>query len=273
MWSAWQTPGKLCSCGETADRCPFWSDVVSRYGGIADVATAQFMRGMNSRTLPIRNVARWPMALRRARNGSSDEARYLREVRGLYSALAATAAAQGYEAVVDSSKHPYWHQLAQLGALDPYAPRAAIRLVRHPRAVAYSLRRPRAERTQHGERDVQRAYSLRQAIPYWLVMNLVGDRAAGEGSILVRYEDLGSGASYVEQLERLGFLPHDQATSDSDGQWSHQFQGNSSRQGPAAEFRADTRWRSEPVSRREAAVWRMLVPVLRRYGYGAKPPE
>ena len=276
MWTAWGMSGRFCSCGALAWECPFWRTVVEHYPGLRDVQTADFMRRMNERTLPIRYVLRWPLLANRARRGTGNEAAYVQEMKRLYAALAGAAATHGYNVLVDSSKHPYWYHVAsRLGALTPFAPRTAVRLVRHPRPVAYSLRRPRVETTADGQRDLQVPYNLARAIPYWLAMNFGGDLVTRKGgAIRVRYEDLGGQPVYLDQLVSAGYVRVMPTAIERTGTWSHQVHGNPSRQGAAAhEFRRDTRWRDEPITRWESLVWKAVSPLLRRYGYRAKPPK
>ena len=267
VWGAFRNEQRLCACSLAPGDCPFWSGVLRRYQGLARSETLDFMCGMNKRMLPIRNCYSWPLRAAVARRAlSADLNCYLQEMRALYEALGHTAREAGYQILVDSSKHPFWYQLAaQGGALAPFAPRQTIRIVRHPAAVFYSLRRPGDEMTAGGRGQIQRSYGLHQAVPYWLVMNLFGDRVAGNASIRVRYEDLAD-ERYLSELVRTGLKCSASARSHST--FSHQLVGNPSRQGVTpTTFRLDTRWKDQKRSASEKLSWRLLRRVLRKYGY------
>lgn len=274
-WSAWQRPDKLCSCGQRARNCDFWADVGSRYAGLDQSETVRFMQEMNRRTLSLRRATTWPaVSIASGRTGNGAAARYGAEISRLYIALESSARSAGYRTVVDSSKHPFWYHLAhRRGALECFHPRKAVRLVRHPRAVAFSLRRPRNEETASGPATIQNAYRLWQAIPYWLVMNLVGDAVTGDDALVIRYEELAD-TGYLATLESAGFRCVRPDEVQLQPQWSHQLVGNPTRQNPAAsQFENDLRWSEQRIGVVEDLSWRALRPVLRRYGYSAQPPR
>ena len=267
VWGAFRNQRRLCACNLAPADCPFWSQVVGHYPGLAEPETLDFMCAMNKRMLPIRNCYSWPLRAAVARRGlSANLSRYLQEMRGLYEALDHTARDAGYRLLVDSSKHPFWYQLATQGkALSPFTPRQTIRIVRHPAAVFYSLRRPGDEMTGLGRGEIQRSYALHQAVPYWLVMNLFGDRVAGDASVLVRYEDLAD-ERYLGALIGTGLRGSAGARAHSS--FSHQLVGNPSRQGVTpTTFRLDTRWQNQKRSASEKLSWRLMRKVLRKYGY------
>ena len=158
IWGAFSQLQSICSCGEPMLECGFWSRVREKSPGLRDRSTLAFMQRVNRKIMPIRRVYKWPLIGRSVQQHKKQPTwlrQYQSHVIELYSALITTAQEMGYEAVVDSSKHPLWYRISvSSGALEKFEHRAAVRVVRDPRAVAYSLARPRTEPTAEGERDI-----------------------------------------------------------------------------------------------------------------------
>lgn len=255
-----QDPQKLCSCGAGASSCPFWVSVRAEAPWMDDPVAGLHIKRMNGQILPIRRVWKWPFYILRWQRGGSPtwSSDYLEAINSLYRAIGVAAREHGYSGVIDSSKHPMWLAGARWsGALDYFHDPAIIRLVRNPRAVAYSLERPHSERTRDGNQVIQLSYSTGRALPYWAAMNLIADWVAGPDAKRIRYEDLSD--DWIRQLADTS------AASATRG--AHQVIANPARFAPHAELRRDERWRTAPSSRRARLMWQLARPLLRRYGY------
>ena len=267
IWGALSRPNMLCSCGEPAKRCPFWANVIRHYPRILDPHLIETMQLMNMQLLPIRRLGTWALLWLRQPFGllPPQVAQYQDEMRMLHQALLASATEHDYQVVVESSKHPLWYHLALTGGcFEGFAQSDAWRVVRDPRAVVYSLARPKFEQTSAGAQVIQRRYSPSRAIPYWLAMNVGGDIATPRATPIVRYEDLGD-ESYIAIMEGSGYR---RITKESASP-GHQLVGNPSRQSTSGQkpFQLDERWKGEQASWGTRLSWKLLRPFLRRYGY------
>jgi len=269
VWEALAQPGKLCSCGQVARNCPFWAGVIRHYPDILHADTVEAVQSTNSRVLSVRQLVAWTRILTHGAVGAVPTfvVEYQKEICKLYQAIAASSLEDGYQIVVESSKNPIWYDLANTGrCFQPFAKAHVWRLVRDPRAVAYSLARPKDERIVGGIRTVQRSYSLTRAILYWLIMNIGADIATPTGTPFVRYEELGD-EQYISLLEKAGYQRRAPQRVSS----GHQLVANPIRQASAATatFSLDERWRTEEEAWRLRLTYSLLRPVLRRYGYRA----
>lgn len=275
LWGVWSIPSRLCSCGNDVTKCPFWSTVSEHYPAIADPVVQKFMTTMNKSVLPIRKCVWWRQFGRNAKQPASVEAKYAEELRRLYTAISKAAAEQNYKVVVDSSKHPLWFHVAnQAGALHKFTPRVAIRLIRHPHAVAWSLRNPQNPTESEGEGSPRQVVvELWKALPYWAIMNFASDCVTGGFAIRLQYEHLGdSDSSYISELKSAGFSS--EKRTNATVACSHQLTGNPTRSSPKTRsFSRDERWRSRPMKLSERIAWILILPLLKRYGYNMNPPK
>jgi hypothetical protein len=178
----------------------------------------------------------------------------------------------GCRVVVDSSKTPVYGRL--LDTL-PEVELFVVHLVRDPRGVAYSWRRPKAH---VGERE-SRLMSMHGAFHsslMWLLLNgttrALWRRARGR-YLLVRYEDFMArpretiqriAAHVGEQPRELPFVGEHAVRLES----THTVSGNPSRfTTGVVDLRADLEW-AERLSRRDQLVSTLTAsPLLKRYGY------
>lgn len=268
VWEALAQPEKLCACGQVGRNCPFWARVIHHYPTVLHADTIEAVQSTNSRVLSVRQLVTWTRILAHGAVGGVPTyvTEYQKEVRRLYHAIAVSSHEHGYQIVVESSKNPIWYDLAHAGGcFQPFARADVWRLVRDPRAVVYSLARPKEERIVGGARTVQRSYSSTRAILYWLIMNIGADIATSKDTPVLRYEDLGD-EEYLSSLEKAGYQRR-ASTPLSSG---HQLVANPIRQTPDRNaFSLDERWRNEDEAWRLRLTYRLLRPVLRRYGYTA----
>jgi len=257
-WGAFARGDVLCSCGQPAEKCPFWARVRDVYPGVADPETIAYMTGVNRGIMPIRRLRTWLPVLAGRTTGFD---RYQREARALVSAVGWAADDLGYRLVVDSSKHPVFFALIHTRPFPEFAQRLCVRLVRDPRGVSYSLQRPQAEVTAAGGEFAMKGYSAWRTVPFWVALNLASDRVVPSSAIRLRYEDLGKEV-YREWLEAEGVS----LVGGSGLTSRHQLVANPARQGGERPFFLDERWRQGPRLR-SMLIGAASLPWMRRYGY------
>lgn len=260
VWGAFGTEGSFCSCGALASECPFWALVSKKYPGIIDSQTIDFMRKTNNSIMPVRNFVQWRSLVK---HGTYDRfANYQFEVDKLYRAISLAADACGYNFVVDSSKHPAFYYLASTsGAFRNFRTVNPIRLVRDPRAVVYSLSKPKLDKLSQGEQAKMRRYGALRGVGYWWAMNTAADKVVPRSTPLLKYEDFESGA-YNRVMVGLGYDPISVPSQVS----RHQLAGNPDRGFAIVSFSADHRWESMP-SFSKIMVKTAMLPLMKRYGY------
>ncbi|WP_188898461.1 hypothetical protein [Microlunatus endophyticus] len=253
----------LCACMNRPLECSFWCEVVGRYEGLLDPDTRRFMQETNRRVMPVRNYRSWLQTLRLPLNKTMQW--YCTEVSRLYLAVGAAAESAGSHLVVDSSKHPFFYGLARAsGGFEAFEHTPAIRLVRDPRGVLYSLARPKAQVTTQGAVTQMVAHGGIRGIRYWWAMNSAADRVVPIGTPMIRYEDLGSDAvAYL--MARWGYREQPAVELTR-----HQLVANPVRQQGTRTFQLDARWQAAGLPWR-TGVATMLRPWMRRYGYLDKP--
>ena len=154
-----------CGCGEPLLECPVWRRILEHAFGSTDGARVLLHDDASSRALGI---------LRQRQPGSGPEAAAFEAV------FRAVVETTGSRVVVDSSKWPgYAHFLQRL----PGVELSVVHLVRDPRGVAHSRRKPNAWGGPKGLSPVRSALQ-------WDVWNPVVEWIArGERQLRLRYED------------------------------------------------------------------------------------
>lgn len=263
-----------CGCGTRFSACPFWTEVGRlAFGGwtpeVVDRLAALHRAAARQRHLP----------------GLLDRRRpptpALAGLRAAYTRLyRAVAAVSGAEVVVDASKGP---ALAQAIAGAPGVDLRLLHVVRDPRAVAWSwlqdVERPHAT---SGTAETMWRISAHRSAAQWSALQLEVEaigRVGGVRTARLRYEDLVSAParSLAGATARLGVpvpvsaLPVLDDTSVVLGP-SHGLSGNPSRfrTGTVA-LRPDTRWTERMAARDRSLVTVLTLPLLRAYGYRARP--
>jgi rhamnosyl/mannosyltransferase len=260
-----------CSCGSVLAECPTWLAILdAAYGsdGLDPQTMIALRRRFNSRHLPLMVTP----GLRRRLLERSEP--FPSNAALLYGAIRATT---GSSLIIDSSKEPHYsYILKSQPGLDLYF----LHLVRDPRAVAYSWRRQRPERGVDHEVFMERRGCLKSAM-YFDVSNVAAEaiwHRHADRYLRLRYEDFAldpAGAleaigSFVgETLDVDGILDGDRVVlAPTHSAWGNP---NRFRHGPA-EIHADVKWATALPTWRRLAATSLTYPLMRRYGYGAKPP-
>ncbi|MGI8761849.1 MAG: hypothetical protein ACR2LF_11270 [Jatrophihabitantaceae bacterium] len=241
--------GRLCTCGVVLRECPVW-------GPVQDLVLGR--TGLTS-------------AAEAARVESGEPSQRATIVRGLSALVPADAvelrrrteeaitAVSGASALVDSSK------VASTVVVADRLPRSlrVLQLVRDPRAVAFSLSRPKPDPSMSGQLMPQHA-PARSAVN-WLSYNLAFERMARQSprqAARIRYEDLV--ADPYASCERLGLKPPPAVEAVSGG---HAIAGNPWRFDPSRAIQIDDRWKGQMPARERRLVEAITLPLRARYGY------
>lgn len=258
---------RLCGCGLRFEDCATWSAVRRRVGGGADPALDAglfgFGQALRSRHFPLAALPGGDGPLTRRLAGD------LAACERLYLAIHTTMGAQ---VIVDSSKSPSYGYLL---SLVPGLRFHLVHLVRDPRAVAYSWRRPKRSPDVPGERhDVQRG-SFYSAWT-WVLSNLWAElcwRRAPGRRLRLRYEDFV--ARPRESMTRIvALVRKEPADLPFVGERSvlfhagHTVAGSTNRflTGPI-ELALDDEWKTRMRPGDLRLVTALTWPLLLRYGY------
>lgn len=271
VWPLGLVDDRLCSCGTRFSCCSFWRAVGSNSFSSLRVHEIDAIVRYLHKVLPTRKV--WRIFSRRGIENlvSSAPANFLDITARLYQGVRDVSSEQ---VVVDSSKlATYLVLLAQV----PSVSVRVVHLVRDPRAVAHSWRRPRVT-DPDGRTSMPRFGAVKSAV-VWLILNVAAERAARRLNLpylRVRYEDLVEDPAGVVGQLRSAVLGEEGADLGEAGQRDdegidlsvvHSISGNPLRfrQGrtPVVE---DADWKAGPRSRK-AIVAALTFPLRWRYGY------
>lgn len=255
-WGAFGQGNILCSCGAPAVACPFWAAVRKIYPGLSRPATIEYMTKVNIDLMSVRRIHRWNAIVR----GNKRDTRFTRESRELLQAVAEVAKQEGFQMVIDSSKHPLFYALANQTPIQGFSAQYCARLVRDPRGVSYSLAHPKSEPTADGRHNMK-GYTYLRSIPFWIAMNEFADRVAPRDAGRFRYEDFGS-ECFRGWIRARGLVE-----SPKLGGARHQLVANPVRQSVPSSFRRDDRWRHQQPRRIQTLSALITLPWMRRYGY------
>lgn len=253
--------GHLCGCGETLDRCPFWSSVLASSGGTdRSREAARFRLTLGRHTLPLLVSALRTGKLRR------EIAVYSQAIGDLYRSMH-DAASGGV--IVDSSKEPL-HALilAQQAGIDV----TMLHVVRDPRGAAFSWQRTKRKPDVVDQELYMPRFSPVRSAVAWLGRNTVIELAAKRlPTARVRYEDVmrdgpvalraplaaaGCDPGPLGATHHVFFNPH------------HTISGNPSRfETGEVQLVADAEWQTAMPARTKALVAGLTWPLLLRYGY------
>ena len=253
------TRSDACRCRLPIARCPFWTRVFDDTFG-AEATEAGLARTDRWMAVALRRRAQIAALARRPQPLPSPLARTLSAFYG------AIRAASGCEAIVDASKHPmFGFQLLAAPGIDL----SVIQLVRDPRAVSFSWRRPKPRPS--GAPMPVRPHG--RVAAEWLLHNAIATRLrrAARRSVLVRYEDLAADPRAVmgDLLARID-LPCPPAPPGPLrlAPAGHSVAGNPLRFGPLEiTVRPDAEWRERLPRRHKALVAAIASPLLGRFGY------
>lgn len=256
---------RLCGCGTPVPRCGVWTDILERSGVAAAPDWPQRMTALRRRLCSYPAVIRGAAGLDPV-DHEATAAPYGRAYAPVYRAIAEST---GARVLIDSSKHPM-HALA-CATSDDIVP-VFLHLVRHPNAVAHSLRRRKGMQDGSGTEQVRRG-PVRSAITWQLFNRATRNLFAGDPRyILTRYEDFVRCPDH--ELNRAG------RSCDPTGRWladrpagstlertvSHTVSGNPGRfqTGPLT-LREDRGWQSEQSRVVRWTVAALSLPESRRY--------
>lgn len=272
IWDRNLIRDQVCGCGRPFSSCSLWTDVLVRaFGGNGDqpgIDPAWVIRkrvaALRFRHVPASMAARGESVVRE----SASE--YLAVLSRLYTAIAEVT---GARVIVDSSKDPTHGYLLRLL---PDVDVCTVRLVRDPRAVAYSWRCAKPDQVRPGETTPMAQFSPLQTSYGWILWNLLSEgyaRRGGGSSLRLRYEDfVAAPQQSVRQIlslvdehpARLPFVSsHTMRLSPN-----HTVGGNPSRfRTGAIKLQPDEVWRRRLPRRHQVLVTAACWPLMRAYGY------
>ena len=271
VWNQGLINNRLCSCGVRFSVCPFWQKVGSdSFSSLQANEVDSIVRYLR-KVFPARRMWRILMSRTRRRLLMSAPADFWDITGRIYTAIRDVS---GRPAVVDSSKlATYLVMLAHVSSVDVHV----VHLVRDPRAVAHSWRRPLVT-DPDGRTTMSRLGAVKSAV-LWMILNGAVEWVALRMDlpyVRVRYEDLVRDPTRIVgqlqsgilggaglDLEEAG-LPEE---GNIDLEVLHSISGNPMRfqQGrtPIAE---DSAWKRGP-RRRRLIVAAITFPLRWRYGY------
>lgn len=260
-----------CGCGKELRKCKVWNAVFDHaFNGFDLFMADRFMQLREMTTRPLRMmqmVAGWP-------EGTGTES-YAREYAGMLDKLYyAIAEVTGARVIVDSSK---FSSQGYLYARYGQVPLQFLHLVRDPRAVVHSWRRPKVLVDSPDQRTMYTYPVLKTSIR-WTYMNLMADLLpgrAGARSMRLRYEDfIREPQRYLQNI--LNFAGTLNAQLPFSGERSvriepdrnHTMSGNPNRmtQGDL-ELKMDDAWRKATSSGTLLVPALVGAPLMFRYGY------
>lgn len=265
---------ELCGCGRSFAECAFWRRVLAAgLGGRSPREASELAaRVARLRYLP------WLAGPRRPAGFARRLEAWAVMASGLYRAAAQE---DGGRLVVDSSKDlgPLW-ALSRAEDLQV----TVLHLVRDPRGVAFSWRRPLERREFVGRRVLMPSWGAAETAWRWTYSNLLAEAAGRRhaGYLRLRYEDLAADpratlAAIVDAVEttgeapRLPFVGAEAVLSRE----THTLAGNPMRfESGRIAIRPDLAWRRELSRPSRWMIAGLTWPLLRRYGYPLRPaPE
>ena len=249
---------RRCGCGRRLADCPVWSRVLAAVTP-AGRDTREHAAQVVAWHAACRTRHTWWVLRRRPDSGWPEV---------LAATYRAVAEVTGAGVVVDTSK--YASDAALLWWLDGIRP-AHVHLVRDPRAVAWSYRRPKAY--------VERRSAL-DSTAHWVGANLAAEavaRAHPDRSLRVRHEDLAADPRAVVRRV-LALAGHPGAPDPVAGDGTVELGGNHTVTGNPDRFRRgptrlhpDTGWRAGLPAGPRALATVVSWPLLARYGYLGHP--
>lgn len=264
----------LCSCGNTLDKCKFWSNV----------ANELFMKGFSSREFfnYFRIQKRCESFI--SHGGSFFSKRY----HNMYSNFMNPF----YEAVlnqlnseekvlIDSSKTAYsnYYRPIAISRLAKYRVRV-IHLIRDCRGVAWSVKKGLNRELESGKGG-KPLFPVSRAIIGWIYSNMVASRLkkilSEDNYILIKYEDLvETPVKILNQLEEFLELDLDESIRIAKKAMfepgvqlpiMHQLSGNRMRFSSILTIRPDYAWKEKSNSQINYFIKIIAMPFMKKYGY------
>lgn len=264
--SGWQR-NEFCACGTRVLACAFWESVRTRWQALGgDTASPQAIAALQDEfertraSLPLIRNRPW----RRAATAYATAARLL---------LRAISDSTGGRWIVDSSKSP--SRALALSRIEGVDVRL-LHLVRDPRGVAHSLRKPYARNPSGGIQQRVRGRRVSATAVRWALLNRLAEHAAAElgpeKSCRIRYEDLAQDPvrtlAPVSDMCGVDFEPIARRVAEGmEISTGHTVAGNRVRMGGAIRMQLDTEWHVGLRNRDQRLVRLIAAPLLHRYGY------
>jgi Sulfotransferase family len=265
IWQRSFGEDQLCGCGVPFYECHFWKDVSELAFGVdpaeLDAEAACRMKAA------IEDKRRVPWLL--ASHSPAELADYGELIERLYAAILHVS---GARVIVDSSKDPrHGLVLSKLERIDLHV----VHLVRDPRAVAFSWRRPHERPEIYWKRQNMTLQPVRAAATRWTTHNAVVEllRRSAASYCRVRYEDF-----VADPRDALGRIlaPYEWATEIPECvasgrpvlEPSHSVAGNPMRfKNGQVSVKLDDEWRRAMPLGDRFSVAAVTWPLLARYGY------
>jgi len=264
-----------CSCGQHAEECPFWGDVLEKTFentenglGISVKNFADFFYS----TINKRNFGHLLFPRLRSRDFRMRVANIETIIRRLYHAIAEVS---GARVIVDSSKDRFYAWfLSEIGAVDLHL----VHLVRDSRAVVYSHIRKRFV-PEIGYTATGNPFKTALA---WHLHNLLAERLQAKHKyVRIRYEDLTEHPSQTIShiVETLGLvekagLDETKIFSSFSGEnkivlgRGHLIAGNTMRfKYGEMQIKLDTEWTNSLPTLYKFTTTLITAPFLEKYGY------
>jgi hypothetical protein len=276
LWERGVRDDRPCACGLPPTECPVWAGVVkdtwTALGDRVPTADVDAVVAAQHEVAARRNLPRLINGVHR----KSTDWRALETVRTVIGAACfSLAAGTGAHVVVDTSKRPADAAvLAGLRDVDHYV----LHIVRDPRAVVHSWRRPKTF-TTGGQTRTMGTRSLPSTVRRWWSSGLWTEalrrRLPDSHWMHLRYEDFAAQPRLaIEEL--MSFMGESGAMPFVDDHTvrlgpNHIVAGNPSRfTTGAVTIRADEEWRRQMSRRDRILVSGMTMPLMRRYGYAGR---
>jgi hypothetical protein len=256
---------KYCACGNRANECPFWSEVLEEWKHLAPSANMQEYIMLQKK---YEHVSRWILPSQAQGYLVSGFERYAEETYALFRALQSVS---GKRIIVDSSKHRGRAlALSRIPEIDLHF----IHLVRDVRGVVWSLKKSFAKSVENPLAN--EALPAWRAAAQWYLLNLQAEwvrrRIAPEKSIRVRYEDFI--VSPKETLVNIGrFIGcdlsqlADEVVAGKEMDTNHMIAGNRLRMRGKVKLRADNEWMYKLQPKEKLVITVIAKRMMRQYGY------
>ena len=276
LWESGVAEGRPCGCGLVPVSCPVWSQVVART--LSTEATESPEEALQQIIAAQHETGRWRYrlrVLRSASGGAGDWAALDRVRAALRQACMAFADSTGARVVVDTSKRAEDAAIfAALDGVDHYV----LHVVRDPRAVVHSWRRPKAFSAAGTTRTMgtrRLPSTVRRWIENCLGTEMLLRRVPRSRWLRIRYEDFSRDPRGVigQVLSLLGESGSPPFESDNTVRLggNHIVAGNPSRfTTGSVTIKADEEWQTRMPRRDQLLIELATKPLMLRYGYGRK---
>jgi hypothetical protein len=281
LWRRGLMERRPCGCGLPPVECPRWSAVLDRFweqrapGAGADDLPARIASVLAAqREVLLRRNRLRAIASATGEDSTWEALRCMRQV----TALLCTSLAEvtGSRLIVDTSKLPHLAALlAGANEIDHYV----LHVVRDPRAVAFSWRRPKPIRVASGSTTMA-TQGTRTSVGFWtenaIGAELLRRQVPADRWLFLRYEDfVASPRARIDEVLDLVSITADRPFTSDDTVLlgtNHTLAGNPNRfRTGEVRIKADDEWRSGMSRRDQRVIAAATLPFLLRFGYPLRP--